>query len=123
MESPEVFIFGHASRPDRNRYPSAHNYYLDLVYNFGLISLLPFMYLVYLSIKSVGYAVVNSSDRPSLIMLVVLMFFFIFIDNFLKVGFSQPYPGMMMFFFWGILFARVSVFRSLSSGESRLRYE
>jgi hypothetical protein len=33
IENPKTFLFGHRLRPDRSKYPSAHNYYLDLVYN------------------------------------------------------------------------------------------
>jgi len=108
LESPEVFAFGHNSRPDRNKYPSAHNYYLDLIYNFGAISLLPFAYLIFVSIKRCSSVITNRKASPDVVMLAALVAFFVFIDNFLKVGFGQPYPGMMMFFFWGLLFARVS---------------
>ena len=34
--------------------------------------------------------------------------FFVLIDNFLKVGFRQPYPGILMFFLWGVLLTRLS---------------
>ena len=50
-------------------------------------------------------------------MLAALVAFFIFIDNFFKVGFSQPYPGMMMFFLWGVLLARLDSIDTASRQE------
>ena len=32
IESMQTFLFGHIKRPDRNKYPSAQNYYLDMIY-------------------------------------------------------------------------------------------
>lgn len=109
IESPKLLLFGHASRPDRNKYPSAHNYYLDLVYNFGLIALLPFLYLLVVSIRGSWQAVKADNVSSDLTMLVALVAFYVGIDNFFKVGFSQPYPGMMMFFLWGLLLIRIQV--------------
>ena len=47
---------------------------------------------------------------PNLAMLAVLVGFFVFVDNSLKVSFRQPYPGMVMFFLWGLLLSRLEVF-------------
>ena len=40
VSSSKVFIFGHAERPDRSKFHSAHNYYLDFVYNFGSLAVM-----------------------------------------------------------------------------------
>ena len=103
IESPKVFLFGHQLRPDRTKYPSAHNYYLDLVYNFGFVSLLPFLYLIFHSIRKMFRIRLRNTITPNFIMLTALVAFFVFIDSSLKVGFTQPYPGMVMFFLWGLL--------------------
>jgi len=109
FESPEIFLFGHATRPDRNAYPSAHNFYLDLIYHFGMISLLPFIYLIFITIRN-GWQVVNTGlATPDLVMLIALVGFFIFVDNSFQVSLRQPYPGMVMFFIWGILLTKISI--------------
>lgn len=108
LDSPKVFLFGHLSRPDRNKYRSAHNYYLDLAYNFGFLSLLPYLWLIIFSIRKCRHAFATSNPSPGLMMHIALVGYFVFVDNFFKVGFSQPYPGMMMFFIWGTLLARLS---------------
>lgn len=114
-----VFLFGQKSRPDRNKYPSAHNYYLDLTYNFGAISLLPFIYLILVTIRRCKPVVANPETLPDIVMLAALVAFIVLVDNSLKVGFSQPYPGMMMFFIWGLLFTRLSSGDDVGPDKSR----
>lgn len=108
FDSWHEFAFGHGVRPDRNIFPSAHNYYIDLVYNFGVLSLIPIGFLV----LGTGYRIQRTLQRERLatetLILVFLVAFFVFVDNSLKVAFRQPYPGMMMFFFWGVLLSRLS---------------
>ena len=108
IESPKVFLFGHPKRLDRRTYPSAQNYYLDLIYNFGFVALLPYLYLIVVSIQKCWIARSSRALAPDLIMLMALVGYFVFIDSMVKVGFRQPYPGMMMFFLWGMLLVRVS---------------
>ena len=108
LESPQTLLFGHTSRPDRDIFPSAHNYYLDIIYNFGVFSILPFLYLCSITLRDSWRFTRRSSIDPNLIMLMILVSFFVFIDSSLKVGLRQPYPGMMMFFIWGVLLKRLS---------------
>ena len=108
LESPKIFLFGHQVQPDRNQYPSAHNYYLDLIYHFGVAAALPFIYLIYLTVRNCWRVVRAGSLTPGLAMLMVLIGYFVFADNFLKVSFRQPYPGMVMFFLWGVLLTSLS---------------
>ncbi len=104
LESPKQFLFGHQERPKRELYPSAHNYYLDLAYNFGMASILPFFYLIFVAIRSCWRMPRDKLLIPELVMLITVVSFFVFADNSLKVSFKQPYSGMIMFFLWGVLF-------------------
>lgn len=106
VESPKAFLLGHASPPDRAGYPSAHNYYLDFAYNFGLIAFLPILGLViYTALKLIEARreVLASSAFLGLCMTV---FYLLLVDNFFKVGLRQPYPGIVTFFLWGMLISR-----------------
>jgi hypothetical protein len=103
LESPRVFFFGHQARPDRDKYPSAHNYYLDLIYHFGVMAMLPIIYLIYVTTRNCRRIIRAGALTPSLTMLMFLVIFCVFADNFLKGSFRQPYPGMVMFFLWGVL--------------------
>jgi hypothetical protein len=108
IESPKIFLFGHKDRPHRDLYPSAHNYYLDLIYHFGIISLLPFIYLISLLITKSFKVIADGKATSELFVLLAIVLFFIFIDNFLKVSSRQPYSGMVTFFLWGKLLSQLS---------------
>lgn len=96
-------ILGHKERPDRNIYPSAHNYYLDITYNFGFISLIPILYLIVYTLRLIFTHRKQIVDSTSLLGITYITLFLIIIDNSLKVGFRQPYPGIYSFFLWGLL--------------------
>lgn len=102
------FFFGHPTRPDRKVHPSAYNYYLDLLYNFGLLALLPLLLLlIYTAWRIYLCRAALRVDR--FLLAAALGTFVVFIiDNSLKVGLRQPYPGILGFFLLGLLQARIS---------------
>jgi len=116
-ESPSALLFGHASRIDRYEYPSAHNYYLDFVYHFGLIAILPLLYLIFITIRSAFRSRKHIFSNP-ILGLTFVVFFIVLIDSSLKVGFRQPYPGVYMFFVWGILLTRLYILENKKHGYS-----
>jgi drug/metabolite transporter superfamily protein YnfA len=107
-EDPKNFLLGHAERPDRNTTPSAHNYYVDLVYNFGAVALLPWLFLLFSSAKLAWIAMRSRTLPTDLLWLFGAVAFFALVDNSLKVGFRQPYPGILMLFLWGVLLTRLT---------------
>jgi hypothetical protein len=107
LESPKIFLFGHQVRPDRNKYPSAHNYYLDLIYHFGMVAMFPIIYLIYVTVRNCSRFIRAKMLTPELAMLMVIVGFMVFADNFLKVSFHQPYSGMVAFFLWGVLLTKI----------------
>ncbi|MGP1717933.1 MAG: hypothetical protein ACTS9Y_12210 [Methylophilus sp.] len=101
-------FLGHLETPNRNIYPSAHNYYLDFIYNFGALALLPLLGLIsYTALKTIQ-KMHYIWQKPELLCLVLIIFFLLFIDNSLKVGLRQPYPGIVSFFMWGVLLAFIT---------------
>ena len=115
VSNPKMFFFGSPKRPDRNEYASAHNYYLDLAYNFGILSLLPIIGMLILTIKKVFSSRKEVFSDSFMLGLVFVTFFILLIDNSLKVGLRQPYPGIISFFLWGFLLSRLSLRKA---GES-----
>lgn len=106
--TPETFFIGHKEPPDRVMYPSAHNYYLDFIYNFGMLGLLPMLIaLVYIMNMLYRYRR-EIYVSPSLFSIAAVVLFLVFVDNSLKVGFRQPYPGIIAFFLVGVLIARLA---------------
>lgn len=106
-----TFLFGHAEPPDRLIYPSAHNYYLDFIYNFGFLGVLALLalllYTAYASMRSLS----RVWDGVEMLGLMGGVAFLLLVDNLLKVGLRQPYSGVFVFFLWGVLLANLSRMR------------
>lgn len=111
VESPWTALFGHAKPFDRAISTSAHNYYLDLVYNFGLVALLPLLWLIAYTAVLLWRARSSLGRDLPLLGLAVVVGFLVLIDNDFKVTFRQPYPGLFGFFLWGLLLSRLAASR------------
>ncbi len=115
--TPMTLIFGHPAPPEKRRFPSAHNYYLDLLYNFGLVAFLPMLgFLLYtgrLIWKGRG-AIMNSGVLAGLAFSVL---FLLLADNSVKVGLCQPYPGFFTFFVWGALLVKLKTISKAAAVE------
>ncbi len=107
VESTSCFLLGHATPPDRAQHPSAHNYWLDALYNFGTLSVLPLLVLAIWT----GYGVWRRRDdvmaTPMLLGAAMAVAYLLLVENMFKVGMRQPYPGIITFFIWGLLIARL----------------
>jgi hypothetical protein len=105
IENPRTMLFGHATPLPREVRTSAHNLYLDIVYSFGLISLLPLLVLS-------GYTVHLFQRARSILTLetrwlAFIVLFLVVIDSNFKVSLRQPYPGIFGYFLWGLLLTRL----------------
>ncbi len=113
-ESGRTLLFGHSEPPPREVKTSAHNWYLDFAYNFGLLALAPLFGLI------VFTALLLWRQRKSLtaqdLCLAGLVTFMVLIDNNFKVTLRQPYPGIFVFFFWGLLISRLRSVRISRAG-------
>lgn len=101
------FVFGHARRPDLSVHPSAYNYYLDLLYNFGFLALLPLLSLIVYTARSVWRYRLSLKGDPGLLAAAAGVFVIFMMDNMMKVGLRQPYPGIFGFLVLGLLQARL----------------
>jgi hypothetical protein len=113
-------VLGHMSPPDRAQYPSAHNYYLDFAYNYGLIALLPLLGLIAGTLVMVSRNWGAIAASLPLLGLVSVVLFLVLVENSFKVGMRQPYPGILTFFLWGVLLAQLSR-GTLNTGSPSLR--
>lgn len=104
-------LLGASSAPERNRYPSAHNYYLDFLYNFGLIALLPTLLLIGVTVKRMHGMWHEIKDSPALLSLSLVVPYLVIVDNTVKVSMRQPYSGVFIFFLWGLLITKLSKLR------------
>jgi hypothetical protein len=104
-ESNHTMLLGHTEPLPREVKTSAHNWYLDFVYSFGLVPLVPLLALM------VFTACLLYRSRKTLPgqtwWLAALVAFMVLVDSNFKVTLRQPYPGIFAFFIWGLLLTRL----------------
>jgi hypothetical protein len=111
-ESGRSALLGHPQAIDRAVAPSAHNYYLDFVYNFGVLGFLPLAGLIAYTLALLWRERASVWRDPALLGLAIGVVFVLAIDNMFKVPLRQPYPGIFFFFLWGLLIARLKSIRA-----------
>jgi hypothetical protein len=109
VSSPRAFLFGHASRPDRDTHPSAHNYWLDMAYNFGVLAILPLLGLLLVSARSLWGLGTKAWSDPLLIGAAFASVYLILFEGLVNVGMRQPYAGIITFFVFGLLITRIGL--------------
>lgn len=105
--SPEAFLFGHATRPDRNLHPNAHNYWLDATYSFGILAILPLIGLMAMTMFHVWKQRGRLLVEPHLLGAMMAAGYLVLVEGMLNIGMRQPYPGILTFFIFGLLVARL----------------
>ncbi|MDF1656651.1 MAG: hypothetical protein P1U58_03505 [Verrucomicrobiales bacterium] len=111
-KDPALLLFGHANPMDREVMPSAHNYYLDFVYNFGLLAMIPILSLIVYTFWFSGRnwkEVITSQSTVGFVFVVGVL---LLCENNVKVSLRMPYSGIVIFFIWGILLSRLDALRT-----------
>lgn len=106
-----TFLLGHNVPPDRKLWPSAHNYYLDFIYNFGFVAALAIIGLILFTVYHLYQNRRHILMSPAMLGLTLVVLFLLIPDSLVKVGMRQPYPGIITFFLWGLLLARMESLR------------
>ena len=107
IESPKSFLFGHSRPIAREQRTSAHNFYLDFIYNFGALALLPLGTLITYTAALLWRRRREVMSSDALFALAATVAFLVLVESNLKVSLRQPYPGIAIYFFWGLLLARL----------------
>lgn len=107
IESKKTILVGHPQPMPREIRSSPHNWYIEITYTFGLVSLIPILTMI-------GYtAYLCWGQRRTLPAetwwLVAIVFYLVVIDSNFKVTLRQPYPGIFAYFMWGLLLSRLHV--------------
>lgn len=105
-ESHRTMLLGHVEPMPREVKTSAHNWYLDFVYSFGLVPLVPLLALMVLT-AFLLFRARKTLSGPTW-WLAALVAFMVLVDSSFKVTLRQPYPGIFAFFLWGLLLTRLS---------------
>ncbi|OOG44803.1 hypothetical protein B0B52_06100 [Polaromonas sp. A23] len=103
VESGKTIVVGHAEPMPREIRSSPHNWYVEQMYTFGLVVLIPIMTLI---IYTVYFCFAyRGSISSNTWWLAGIVFYLVVIDSNFKVTLRQPYPGIFAYFMWGLLFS------------------
>ncbi|MFS2035083.1 hypothetical protein ACEN8I_13765 [Polaromonas sp. CT11-55] len=105
LETPQTILVGHPEPMPREIRASPHNWYMDTVYTFGLVALLPILSMI----AYTGYLCWRQRKTLSTETwwLLAIVFYLVIIDSNFKVTLRQPYPGIFAYFLWGVLLSRL----------------
>jgi hypothetical protein len=122
-ESMKSLIFGHAESLDRTTFTSAHNYLLDMIRNFGLVTIIPVLAVLGYTVRTT-YLVRQSfvTDINTLGLPIVLAYLLV-IDNATQVSLRQPYSGVYTFFIWGLFLARLSQLKAINENLTSRKHQ
>ncbi|MDE2437737.1 MAG: hypothetical protein KGM49_15895, partial [Sphingomonadales bacterium] len=118
LREPRHLVFGFPHPPDRTVLTNANNYYLDFIYNFGILALLPLLYLFGHTLGRLFRLRAQLQDRPEILMLAAIVIFLLVADNGWKVALRQPYSGLLSFFLWGLLLSELARLRAPATQTS-----
>ena len=113
-ENERTLLLGHVTPPPREVKTSAHNFYLDFAYNFGLIALLPVFSLIIFTSWQTWRLRKYLSEQT--LWLAGLVAFLVLVDSSFKVTLRQPYPGIFAYFLWGLLLSRLRLGLAIKAG-------
>ena len=105
VESKTSFLVGHAEPMPREIRSSPHNFYIDIVYTFGVLGLLPIACLIGLTVHLCWQR--REILSASTWWLAAVVAYLVLIDSNFKVTLRQPYPGIFAYFLWGLLLSRL----------------
>lgn len=115
VESKTTLLVGHAQPMPREIRSSPHNFYIDTAYTFGVLGLLPILWLIgytgYLSWRW------RTHLHASTWWLMAIVAYLVLVDSNFKVTLRQPYPGIFTYVMWGLLLTRL---RNVPAGKSSL---
>lgn len=106
-ENLKALLLGHELDIDRAKYTSAHNYYLDMIRNFGLISIIPLLTVYGYTARACYLSARKILSNSVLLGHLLALAFLLLIDNSTEVSLRQPYSGVFTFFIWGLFIARL----------------
>ncbi len=104
----QTLLLGHLERPPRSEYPSAYNYYLGVVYNFGLVSILPLVWGICYTAIAVFRTRMTLLKAPGMLAFSAVLGYSLFVQSSVSVAMQQPYSAIFIFFIWGVYLSRLT---------------
>ncbi len=98
FENFESLFFGFNNSNELYDEKTSKNFYLDFIYNFGLLGLLPYLYLIFYTIKRIKF------EKSGYINIEMTFFiFFTLILPFLTLSLGDIYIGSIVYLYWSTL--------------------
>ncbi len=97
INNKKIILVGDKNRELDEKYQSSHNLLIDIIYKFGLILIIPYLFLFFLVLLNLYNLKNDKKDFLSLFFVCLV----IFIENIFKVSLKQPYPGIISFYLIG----------------------
>lgn len=98
---------GFTKTSDHPQSGKPHNYYIDFLYNFGLIGITPILLLIAFTFYQVFIKFQSIMNNTSLLFPLLSLSFLLLVENSFYPGLKQPYSGTLSFFLWGIFLSRL----------------
>jgi O-antigen ligase len=103
VSEPRVVLVGAAAPHDRSVRTSAHNCFIDFLYNFGVVGLSPIFVLIAYTVFQLLRKRRRIWPDRSLFALCIAVVLAALVGSLFKVTLRQPYSGITAFFLWGVL--------------------
>tara|TARA_A100001015_G_C15041244_1_gene739783 strand:- start:1101 stop:3401 length:2301 start_codon:yes stop_codon:yes gene_type:complete len=94
----ENLFFGFNNSNELYEVKTSKNFYLDFIYNFGLLALIPFLNLIFYTIKKIRFQKSGYINND-----MIFFIFFIFILPFLTLSLGDIFVGSIVYLYWSTL--------------------
>jgi hypothetical protein len=115
IAAPSAFLLGHQTRPNRSLHPNAQNYWLDAMYSFGALAILPLVALLAMTARLAFTRRRELCSDPVLLGTAMAAGYLVLVESMFHVGLRVPYPGIIAFFILGLLIARLKDVANLTA--------
>ena len=105
LDDKKILLLGDSERELDKKFMSSHNLLLDIIYKFGFILIVPYLYLFFVIFINFRHLKNRRDDYFSLLILLMV----IIIENIFKLSLKQPYPGIICFYLIGYYLKKTNI--------------
>ncbi len=84
-------------------FSTSFNYFVDYIYNFGFLTLIPLLYLIFSFFKKLVFYLQNPKSKFIVFSSFVILIFLL-VDTFIKSSLREIYVGNLFYFLWGFTY-------------------
>ena len=84
-------------------FSTSFNYFVDYIYNFGFLTLIPLLYLIFSFFKKLIFYLQDPKSKFVVFSSFVILIFLL-VDTFIKSSLREIYVGNLFYFLWGFTY-------------------